>query len=131
MAPTPQQPEAEDRRAKEDERKQREIEWRQTLRAEDLEHRAREAALRKASREEDLAYRRRETDWRVQIRTEETNWRETQLGFQSDEARRANRRYALLAATQSMKSGSDIKDILKLAANLAAWIESPDKTVIK
>jgi uncharacterized membrane protein YccC len=153
MALTPQQLEAEDRRAKEDERKRRDIEWREAIRAEDLnwrtttrsqelawrqkvraeelEYRAHEAAGLSASREEDMAYRQSETDWRVQIRTEEANWRETQLRVQSDETRRANRRYALLAATQSIKSGSDIKDVLKLAANFAAWLELPDKTGTK
>lgn len=149
MEPTPQQLEFEQRRAKGEERNKRDLEWRegtrtedlnwrtstrnedvtwrQSVRAEDLENRAHDLVWRATTREEDVAYRQRETDWRVQIRAEEVKWRETQLGSQSDETRLANRRYALLAASQSLERGSEMKVVLKLAANYAAWIESADK----
>ena len=150
---TQQQIEVQDRRAKEDERRERELEWRETTRsedvnwritarnedlawrqaarAEDLEHRARESEWRAAGRGEDVGYRQRETEWRVQIRAEEVAWRQTQLRIQSDETDRANRRFALLAATQSMEAGSAVQDVLKLAAHYAAWIESRDKADAK
>ena len=98
------------------------------MRAEDLANRARDLVWRAAAREEDVAYRQRETDWRVQIRAEDVKWRETRLGNRSEERRLANRRYALLAASQSLKAGSEVKVVLKLAANYVAWIESAGKS---
>jgi hypothetical protein len=62
----------------------------------------------------------------VQVRAEDAAWRQTQLRIQSDEAERANRRFALLAAAQSLKPGSEQRDLLKLAAHYVAWIESKD-----
>jgi hypothetical protein len=149
MVPTPQQVEFEQRRAKEEERNRRDTEWRentriedlhwrtstrdedvvwrQSVRTEDMENRARDLVWRGATRDEDVAYRQRETDWRGQIRAEDVKWRDAQLENHSAETRSANRRYALLAASQSLKAGSEMKVVLKLAANYVAWIESTDK----
>jgi hypothetical protein len=148
MALTDQQVEMQERRAKEEERRVRDAEWRETTRsedvnwrvtvrsedlawrqgtrAEDLEYRARESEWRAASREGDVAHRQRESDWRAQVRAEDSAWRQTQLRIQADEAERANRRFALLAAAQSLKPGSEQRDLLKLAAHYVAWIESKD-----
>lgn len=113
MVQTPQQMDMEDRRPKEAERKLRDLDWRELTRSEDLDWRT-------ANRKEDLA-------WRQAARAEDASWRETQLRNMSDETRLATRRYALLAATQSVASGSNFKDVLKLAVDYAAWIESRDK----
>jgi hypothetical protein len=145
--------EMQERRAKEEERRERDLEWRettrsedvnwrttvrhedlawrQTTRAEDLAHRAHESESRAVGREEDVAYRQRESDWRLQVRGEETAWRQSQLRFQAEETYRANRRFALLAAAQSMAAGSEPQAVLKLAAHYAAWIESADETGAK
>lgn len=126
--PTPQQLEAEERRAKEEERKLKERDWRETTRSEDLSWRAtvrsEDIAWRQSVRAEDLAYRQKETDWRAQGRTEDSTWRDLQLRLQSDETRRTNRRFALLAAAQSVGPGKDTGSVLQLAEEYAAWIEA-------
>jgi murein L,D-transpeptidase YcbB/YkuD len=133
MALTPQQLNADERR---DAIRSEDLNWRTTTRNEDLTWRqgTREEDVnwRTATRNEDLAWRQvtREEDveWRTSTRTEDLAWRQQQLQVQSQEAHRANRRYALLAAAQSLKPGTKSKDVFELAAQFAAWIESPDRT---
>jgi hypothetical protein len=112
MALTPQQQDAEGRRSKEEERRNRDLEWREALRTEDLNWRT-------TGRKEDWA-------WRQAVRAADLEYREREVEWRSVEARRADRRFALLAAAQSLETGSKVKDVLTLAARYAAWIESPD-----
>ena len=128
MPSTPQRPNADGHN-----NPRSDVTWRNAVRQEDLvwrqDVRKQDTDWRTAIRNEDLAWREQtreeDTRWRTTTYEEKLEWRRTQLHVESEEARRSNRRYALLAASQTVKSGSTVKDVLELAAQYAAWIETP------
>lgn len=130
MTLSSQKMEADERRAKEEKRRLNEHEWRVATRSEDSNWRTlsrkEDLTWRQAVRTEDLEARARETELLSRIRAEDVAWRQKKLNSLLDETREANRRSALLAAVQSLKPGSDMKSILKLASQYLSWIDSAE-----